>query len=413
MINFDKFTLPNGLKVIVHKDISTPIAAVNILYNVGARDEHPDKTGFAHLFEHLMFGGSKNIPVYDEPLERVGGDNNAFTNNDITNYYLTVPVQNLETAFWLESDRMNELAFSEKSLSVQRNVVIEEFKQRYLNQPYGDVWLLLRPLAYKVHPYQWSTIGKDISHIENAKIEDVKSFFYQYYRPNNAIMVIAGNVETEQIKTLCDKWFKDIPAGIPNERLLPAEPLQREERKLTVERDVPFDAIYKVYHICKRTDKEYYSVDLISDILSSGKSSRFNNELIKKQKLFSEVNSYITGDIDNGLFVVTGKLHKGIKMEAAEQAIDNELEKLKTILVEDYELQKLKNKAESITSFSQLKAIDKAMNLAYYELLGDAEMINTDIDKYQAVTLEEIMAYSNNIFVASNCSTLYYYTKSK
>ncbi|MEI6820871.1 MAG: pitrilysin family protein [Bacteroidota bacterium] len=413
MIHFDKFTLPNGLKVIVHKDPSTPIAAVNILYNVGARDEHPDKTGFAHLFEHLMFGGSKNIPVYDEPLERVGGDNNAFTNNDITNYYLTIPVQNLETAFWLESDRMNELAFSEKSLSVQRNVVIEEFKQRYLNQPYGDIWLLLRPLAYKVHPYQWSTIGKDISHIENTQIEDVKSFFYQYYRPNNAIMVVAGNVETEQIKNLCDKWFKDIPAGTPNNRLLPVEPLQTEERKLTVEKDVPYDAIYKVYHICKRTDKEYNAVDLISDILSSGKSSRFNNELIKQQKLFSEVNSYITGDIDNGLFVVTGKLHKGIKMEDAEQAIDNELEKLKTITVEDYELQKLKNKVESINAFSQLKAIDKAMNLAYYELLGDAEMINTDIDKYQAVTSEEIMRYSNKIFIKSNCSTLYYYSKNK
>ncbi len=413
MISFDKFTLPNGLKVIVHKDISTPIAAVNILYNVGARDENADKTGFAHLFEHLMFGGSKNIPTYDEPLERVGGTNNAFTNNDITNYYLSLPDQNLETAFWLESDRMNELAFSEKSLQVQRNVVIEEFKQRYLNQPYGDVWLLLRPLAYKVHPYQWSTIGKDISHIEDSRIEDVKAFFYKYYRPNNAIMVVAGNVETEYIKQLCDKWFAHIPSGTPNNRELPVEPPQTEARTLTVERDVPFDALHKVFHICKRTDPEYQTVDLISDILSSGKSSRFYNELVKKQKLFSDVNSYITGDIDNGLYVVSGKLQKGVSMEDAEQAVNHELEKLKTVLVNEYDLQKVKNRVESIMAFSQMKAIDKAMNLAYYELLGDADMINTDIKRYNTVTAEDIKAYASKIFTSVNCSTLYYYSQNK
>jgi predicted Zn-dependent peptidase len=333
MIAFEKFTLENGLRVLVHKDESTPIVAVNILYNVGARNEHPDKTGFAHLFEHLMFGGSKNIAVFDEPLERVGGENNAFTNNDITNYYLTLPQQNLETAFWLESDRMNELAFSEKSLEVQRNVVVEEFKQRYLNQPYGDVWLLLRPLAYKIHPYQWSTIGKEISHIENATMEDVKAFFYRYYRPNNAIMVVAGNVDVVQIKHLSEKWFGNIPPGDEFQRNIPFEPLQTEERILSVERDVPYDAIYKTYHICKRTDKEYFSFDLISDILSNGKSSRFNNELVKKQKLFSEINAYHTGDIDNGLFVISGKLHQGIEMTIAENAIDNEIEKLKNEFV--------------------------------------------------------------------------------
>lgn len=410
MIVFDKFILDNGLKVLVHKDESTPIVAVNILYNVGARDENPEKTGFAHLFEHLMFGGSKNIPVFDQPLENVGGENNAFTNNDITNYYLSIPKQNLETAFWLESDRMNELAFSEKSLEVQRNVVIEEFKQRYLNQPYGDVWLLLRPLAYTIHPYKWSTIGKEISHIENAGIQDVKEFFLKYYRPNNAILVIAGNVETEEIKILCKKWFANIPSGIENKRNLPEEPEQSEERILTVERDVPYDAIYKTYHICKRTDNEYYTFDLISDILSNGKSSRFNQELVKKQKLFSEVNAYLTGDIDNGLCVVSGKLHKGITMQDAENGIDAELEKLKSKLIEDSELQKLKNKVESVTVISQIKAIDKAMNLAYYELLGNANLINTEINNYNKVTIEDVKLLANKIFVKENCSKLYYYS---
>ena len=411
MITFEKFTLENGLKVLVHKDESTPITAVNILYNVGARDEHPDKTGFAHLFEHLMFGGSKNIAVFDEPLERVGGENNAFSNNDITNYYLTIPQQNLETAFWLESDRMNELAFSEKSLEVQRSVVVEEFKQRYLNQPYGDVWLLLRPLAYKKHPYQWSTIGKEISHIENATMEDVKSFFYRYYRPNNAIMVVAGSIEIEQIKQLSQKWFGGISIGEQFFRNIAVEPTQTEERILSVERNVPYDAIYKTYHICKRTDNDYYTYDLISDILSNGKSSRFNNELVKKQKLFSEVSAYLTGDIDNGLFVISGKLHKGITMEKAEQAIDNEIEKLKNYLVEVDELQKVKNKAESLMVFSQMKAADKAMNLAYFELLGDANIINTEIDAYKNVTQEQIKILIIKTFTKNNCSKLYYFAK--
>ncbi len=411
MIAFEKFTLDNGLRVLVHKDESTPITAVNIVYNVGSRDEHPDKTGFAHLFEHLMFGGSKNIAVFDEPLESVGGENNAFTNNDITNYYLTIPQQNLETAFWLESDRMNELAFSEKSLEVQRNVVVEEFKQRYLNQPYGDVWLLLRPLAYRNHPYQWPTIGKEISHIENATMDDVKTFFYRFYRPNNAVMVVSGNVETDEIKHLSEKWFGDIPAGPMQDKNIPAEPLQTDERILTVQRDVPYDAIYKTYHICKRTDNGYHTFDLISDILSNGKSSRFNNELIKKQKLFSEVHAYLTGDVDNGLFVISGKLIKGITMEQAETAIDQEIEKLKDIFVTKDELQKVKNKAESLMIFSQMKAADKAMNLAYYELLGDANMINSEIEDIRSVTQEQIKLLANQAFTKSNCSKLYYYAK--
>ena len=312
MIKFKRFELENGLRIIVHQDKSTPLACLNILYDVGARDENPEQTGFAHLFEHLMFGGSVNIPSYDEPLQRVGGENNAFTTNDITNYYLTLPAENLETGFWLESDRMLSLAFSEKSLEVQRNVVIEEFKQRYLNQPYGDVWLLLRPMAYEVHPYLWDTIGKEISHIENAKIEDVKKFFAKFYCPNNAIMVVAGNVELDEVKRLAEKYFASIPKGPDNKRNLPIEPFQTEARSLTVERDVPVDAIYKAYHMCSRYDKEYYTIDLISDVLSQGNSSRLHNTLIKNKKLFSDLHAYVMGDFDKGLFVVSGKLSKGV-----------------------------------------------------------------------------------------------------
>jgi len=409
MISFEKFTLDNGLKVIVHQDKTTPIVALNILYDVGARDEDPDKTGFAHLFEHLMFGGSVNIPKYDIPLENAGGENNAFTNNDITNYYLTIPCQNLELAFWLESDRMLDLAFSKKSLSVQRNVVIEEFKQSYLNQPYGDVWLLLRPLAYKVHPYQWSTIGKEISHIENATIEDVKDFYRKYYNPNNAIMTVAGNVKIKEIERLAQKWFGTIKPGEKHIRNIPPEPTQTESRQLTTRRKVPFDSIYKVYHMCARSDKEYHSTDLLSDILSNGYSSRLYLQLVKEKRLFSDIHAYISGDIDNGLFVITGKLIKNIKMEDAEKAMIGELETVKEILVRDEELQKVKNKIESTLEFSEINVLDKAMNLAYAELLGDADMINREKSNYHAVTKEQIRKTAQEVFRIENCSTLYYF----
>ena len=409
MIDFDKFELDNGLKVIVHKDINTPIVAMNILYNVGARDEDPDKTGFAHLFEHLMFGGSVNIPKYDIPLEKAGGENNAFTNNDITNYYLTIPKQNLELAFWLESDRMLNLAFSTKSLEVQRNVVIEEFKQSYLNQPYGDVWLMLKPLAYKIHPYKWPTIGKEISHIENATMDDVKAFYKKFYNPNNAILTVAGNVETRNIKKLAKKWFGPVLQETKYNRSLPMEPVQTEIRNLTVKRKVPFDAIYKVYHICARTDQEYHTTDLISDILSNGDSSRLYTRLVKEQKLFSEINAYITGDIDNGLFVFTGKLVNGVKMKDAEKAIENEIEKIKDIQVKDEELRKVKNKIESSLEFSEINVLNKAMNLSFSELLGDADLINQEKSKYSSVTIEGIHQTANEIFRKDNCSTLYYF----
>lgn len=392
-------------------DKSTPLACINILYDVGSRDEKPEQTGFAHLFEHLMFGGSVNIPNYDEPLQRVGGENNAFTTNDITNYYLTLPSDNLETGFWIESDRMLSLAFSEKSLEVQRNVVIEEFKQRYLNQPYGDVWLLIRPLAYKVHPYKWDTIGKEISHIENAKMEDVKSFFKRFYTPENAIMVVAGNVEVENVKQLTEKWFGKIPMGENRKRNLPAEPKQTEERTMTVERDVPLDAIYKVYHMCSRYDKEYYATDLLSDILSQGNSSRLHNELIKEKKLFSEIHAFVMGDFDKGLFVVSGKLTKGVTMETADASIIEVLEKFKNENVSDNELKKVKNKSEATHLFGEVEVLNKATNLAICELLGDADLINHETEKYLAVTTEEIKQQANLIFRKENCSTLYYKCK--
>ncbi len=413
MIEFTKFTLKNNLTVIVHQDKSTPMACLNIIYDVGARDEDENKTGFAHLFEHLMFGGSVNIPNYDEPLQLVGGENNAFTTNDITNYYCTVPVENIETAFWLESDRMLSLAFTDKSLEVQRSVVIEEFKQRYLNQPYGDVWLLLRPLAYNTHPYKWNTIGKEIKHIEDAVMDDVKSFFKKHYNPSNAILVVAGNVQVEDIKQLSQKWFEPIDAGIKPTRNLPIEPKQIEARKLTVERDVPANSIYKVYHMCSRQDEEYHTIDIISDILSRGNSSRLYKTLIKDKQLFTDINAYVQGDFDKGLFVVSGKISDGVSVEDAEKGIIAEFEKLKTELVNETELQKCKNKIESTVVFSETDVLTKATNLAISELLGDADLINQEIEKYGMVSADKIKQQANLILNETNCSTLYYLKNKK
>lgn len=411
MIEFDKFTLENGLRVIVHRDETTPMAAVNLLYNIGSKDEDPERTGFAHLFEHLMFGGSVNIPNYDEPLQLVGGDNNAWTSNDVTNYYLTVPKDNLETAFWLESDRMLSLAFSEKSLEVQRNVVIEEFKQRYFNQPYGDVWLHLRPLAYKKHPYRWSTIGKSIEQIETVQLDEVKAFFFKHYAPNNAILVVSGNVETENVKHLAEKWFGPIERREIAERNLPEEPEQTELRTLHLERNVPFDAIYMAFHMGKRIDDEFYSTDLVSDVLSNGQSSRIFQKLIKERNLFSSIDAYLTGDFEPGLFLVTGKLSEGVSFEEAEAAIWEELNKIATEKVTDYELQKVKNKIESSLVFSEISYLNKAMNLATHELLGDANDINTEVEKYRKVSIDDILNTSAKLFRKENCSTLYYHAK--
>lgn len=411
MIQFQKFKLKNNLTVIVHPDKSTPMVCLNILYDVGARDEDENKTGFAHLFEHLMFGGSINIPNYDEPLQIVGGENNAFTTNDLTNYYCTVPAENIETAFWLESDRMLSLAFTDKSLEVQRNVVIEEFKQRYLNQPYGDVWLLLRPLAFKKHPYKWATIGKEIKHIEDATMDDVKSFFKKHYNPSNATLVVAGNVELEQVKQLCEKWFEPIDAGVKPQRQLPEEPEQNEYRSLTVERDVPVNSIYRAYHMCNRRSVNYHTVDLLSDILSRGNSSRLYKNLIKDKQLFSDINAYVMGDIDKGLFVISGKVNDGVSIEQAEQGIDEEITKIQTQLISEEELQKCKNKIESTVTYSEMDILNKATNLAVSELLGDANLINQEIENYAKVTAEKIQQQAQHILRKENCSTLFYLKK--
>ncbi|WP_316825366.1 pitrilysin family protein [Pedobacter miscanthi] len=411
MVDFNRFTLANGLKVLVHEDATTPMAVLNILYDVGARDEEPEKTGFAHLFEHLMFGGSVNIPSYDEPLQRVGGENNAFTSNDITNYYITLPAENIETAFWLESDRMLSLAFSEKSLDTQRNVVSEEFKQRYLNQPYGDVWLKLRPLAYKKHSYRWATIGKELSHIENATMDDVKAFFKKHYTPQNAILIVGGNVKTEDIKKLAEKWFEPIPAGEKYIRNLVQEEPQTEARQETVKANVPLNAIYMAFKMPGRLNQDYYAFDLLSDILSRGQSSRLYNSLLKEQQLFSEINAYISSSLDPGLFIVEGKLVEGVTIEAAEKAIWAELDKLKAELVAEAELTKVKNKVESVLVFSEMSLLDKAMNLAYYELLGDAALLNNETEEFLKVTAEDIKRISNETFSPNSSSTLYYLTE--
>lgn len=411
MIQFEKFKLKNNLTVIVHQDKSTPMACINIIYDVGARDEDESKTGFAHLFEHLMFGGSVNIPNYDEPLQLVGGENNAFTTNDITNYYCTVPSENLETAFWLESDRMLSLAFDKKSLEVQRSVVIEEFKQRYLNQPYGDVWLLLRPLIYNVHPYKWATIGKEIKHIEDATMDDVKGFFKKHYNPSNAVLVVAGDVELAHVKSLAEKWFEPIDAGIKPQRNLPVEPAQTEYRSLTVERDVPISSIYRAYRMCARNDEEYHTVDLLSDIMSRGNSSRLYKNLIKDKQLFSDINAYVMGDFDKGLFVISGKINDGVTVEQAEAGIDAEIMKMQTELVAADELQKCKNKIESTVTYSEADVLNKATNLAISELLGDANLINKEIENYQNVTAEGIKEQANKILQKTNCSTLFYLKK--
>lgn len=408
MIDFQYFTLDNGLRVYVHSDHSTPTAVLNILYNVGSRDEDPNKTGFAHLFEHLMFGGSQNVPSYDEPLQRVGGENNAFTSPDITNYYITVPSANLETAFWLESDRMLSLSFDPQVLEVQRKVVIEEFNQRYLNQPYGDVWLKLRPLAYSTHPYSWATIGKEISHIENATMEDVKAFFYKYYLPNNAVMVVAGDVTVEKARELSEKWFAPIPAGAPYHRNLPQEPVQTQKRSLTVSAKVPTSAIYKAYHACARTNADYHATDLLSDILGRGKSSRLYQKLVKELKVFTSVNAYVMGSIDAGLLLIDGKVANGISLEEAEKQIDTVVAEFLAQPLEAQELTKVKNQAESSLVFGEVELLNRAMSLAFFALLGNPDQINGEAASIQAVTTDDIKRVAAQVLRPENCSVLYY-----
>ncbi len=408
MVNFDRFVLGNGLKVLVHRDPSTPMAVVNVLYDVGARDEKEAQTGFAHLFEHLMFGGSVHIPDYDEPLQLAGGENNAYTTNDLTNYYCQIPAENLETAFWLESDRMMSLAFSKKSLNVQRKVVCEEFKEHYINKPYGDVWHIMRDLAYKVHPYKWMTIGKELSHIENAQLADVKNFFFKHYTPANAILVVAGNVDTEQVKKLAEKWFGDIPAGEKYHRNIVQEPVQQEERRMTLNRNVPMDAIYKTWHMASRFEDDYYTTDLLTDILGGGASSRLYQTLVKEKQLFAHINCYHFGSLDKGLFTVEGQLVKGIDMKLAEESIEMELNKVREQLIDERELQKVKNKTESVMAFEDMSVMNRAGSLAFYELLGDGNLMNEEFKKYQDVTTADLQRVAREVLKDTNSNTIWY-----
>ncbi len=414
MIHYQHLLLDNGLRVYVHEDHTTPMAAFNILYNVGSRDEDETRTGFAHLFEHLMFGGSKHIASYDEPLQRVGGENNAFTSPDVTNYYITLPAANIETAFWLESDRMLGLSFDPKVLEVQQKVVIEEFKQRYLNQPYGDVWLKLRPLAYQIHPYRWATIGKDISHIEWATVADVQAFFYKYYLPNNAVLVVAGDVTLEQVKQLCQKWFEPIPPGKPYIRQLPAEPVQQAARRLEAEAAVPLDAIYKAYHVPGKSDVPgYYTADLLSDILGRGKSSRLYESLVKQQKLFSNIAAYTTSSVDPGLLVIQGQINGGVSLEKAENAIQEILSELVEKGISETELGKVKNQAESSLVFSEVELLNRAMNLAMYATMGDVDEVNRETERIEAITPTLIHQLARQVLKDENSSTLQYIATEK
>lgn len=406
MIQFERFTLKNGLTVLFHKDTTTPMAVVNTLYDVGARDEDENKTGFAHLFEHLMFGGSVNIPEFDPPLQNAGGENNAFTSNDITNYYDIVPTQNLETALWLESDRMLSLAFTPKSLEVQRNVVIEEFKQRYLNQPYGDVWLQLRPLAYQVHPYKWATIGKEIKHIEEATMDDVKAFFRKFYTPSNAILCVAGNFEFQEVKLLVEKWYGTIPSGEKYARILPKEPVQKEYREKTIEREVPVDAFYYAFKIPERKNPDYYVADVLSDALGRDKSSRLYKRLKKELELVTEISAYVTGSIDEGLLVISGRLSNGITFEQLDEELWKILDELYHTQIEEEELKRLMIKIRTAKEFQEQGLLNRAMNLCIFELLGDANGINEETLIYSKITSKDLLRVSKNTLKKTNCSLL-------
>ncbi|MES2479818.1 MAG: pitrilysin family protein [Bacteroidota bacterium] len=408
MIQFEKFTLENGLRVIVHQDTTTPMVAVNLLYDVGARDENPQMTGFAHLFEHLMFGGSVNIPEYDAPLQMAGGENNAYTTNDITNYYIQLPRQNIETAFWLESDRLLSLAFSKKSLDVQRKVVCEEFKEHYINKPYGDAWKHLRELAYTQHPYKWMTIGKELKHVEDAQLEDVRNFFFKHYRPVNAILCVAGNVNTEEVKALSNKWFGDIPAGEKYTRALPVEPEQKEARTETVVRKVPIDALYKAWHMPARMQSGYHECDLITEILGNGYASRLYLTLVKEQQIFSNINCYHTGSLDAGLLVIEGKIKEGFTLEAANNAIKEQISLLLNEGISEAELQKAQNKIEAMIAFEDMSILSRSNNLAFYELLGDAALINQELENYQKVTALSLLETAKHVFRSTNENTLFY-----
>jgi zinc protease len=409
MIHFETFTLDNGLQVVWHEVKNNPIAAFNLMYNVGSRDEEESKTGFAHLFEHLMFGGSANVPSYDTVVDESGGSNNAFTSPDLTNYYITLPVCNIERAFWLESDRMSALSINEKTLEVQRKVVIEEFKQRYLNQPYGDVWLKLRPFVYQKHPYRWATIGKEISHIEKATLEDVRAFFKRYYCPDNAVLSVAADISFDKVRALSEKWFSDIPAGgIERRRSYPQEEAPAENQLLRVEADVPDSVIYKVFRMCERFSPDYHATDLLSDILGRDKSARLQRVLVSEKRLFTSVKAYVTGSLDSGMLVLEGKLAQGVRPEDADAGIQAVLDDLLKNGIEEKELQKVKNQAEFAWVAANIQSLNRAMNLAFFALYERASAFNEEAQKIQSVTCEDVMHVANDLFGKGKSFTMYY-----
>jgi zinc protease len=408
MIAYEKFVLDNGLQVLVHEDHTTKMAVVNILYKVGSRNEVEGKTGLAHYFEHLMFGGSKNVPVFDTALEKVGGECNAFTNTDITNYYTTVPAINIETAFWLESDRMLQLNLSEKTIETQRKVVIEEFKQRYLNQPYGNAFHLVRDLAFKTHPYRWPTIGKSIEDVENYQRQDIEEFYYTHYRPDNAVMVVAGDITAEQVKRLSEKWFGDIPSATVPKHTIPTETPQRAKKTLTYPAQVPTDALYKVYHVPGRMQEKYAECDLITDILGFGRSSLLEQRLVKNTDVFATCNAYVMGKIDPGLMVFNGKMEKGKTAEEAEVLLDQVVQEFLQTPISNDILEKVKNQAEAMKTFESVQLLNRAMNLAYYTFLGNPDLYQLEYEKKTAIPAEDIMKVANEILVEENASTVYY-----
>lgn len=408
MVDYQKYTLANGLRLIVHEDTSTPMVAVNVVYDVGSRDEQPDRTGFAHLFEHLMFSGSAHVEDFDIPIQTAGGENNAFTNCDMTSFYNIVPAKNIETVLWLESDRMQSLAISEESLSVQKKVVVEEFKETCLNEPYGDMMHHLLDLCYQQHPYRWPTIGLVPEHISGAALEDVTSFYQKHYNPANAVIVVAGHISPAESLRLVKKWFEDIPSRPKSTRILAHEPKQTTPKKKTVKTNVPLPVIYKSYHMVDRLHPDYYTYDLLSDALGNGRSSRLYQRLHKDQELFSVIDSYILGSFDPGLFILEGQPMPGVDIEAARAAIVEQLDQMKEELIPEDELQKIKNKVESSLEYAEMNVLHKAQSLAYFELLGDANMINEEGPSYQQITSEDIRRVARLLFVEENsCEVIY------
>ena len=408
MITFEKHTLANGLQVAANRDRCSKMAALNLLYKVGARNENPEQTGFAHLFEHLMFRGTRRIPNFDAPVQMACGENNAFTNNDYTDYYITLPTPNIETAFWLESDRMTGLSLSRRKLETEKRVVLEEFNQRYLNQPYGDMTKLLREMVYRVHPYRWCAIGRTPEHVAAATLEDAERFYRRYYRPSNAILSVSGDIEPEQVFAMAERWFGEIPDTPAHHDPLPAEPMQTSARRLKVDRDVPATAITIAFPMGGRLSRDYYLLDLISDLLSGGESARLYDSLIRRRRLFSAINAYITGDIDPGMFIITGQIMEGVSEQQAEEALWEELRQLQEVAVGGYELEKVKNKFEAGVMFGELNVMNKAMNVGYYLMLGHPDLINSETDIFRSINAYDIIRESRRIFRPELSSTLIY-----